>query len=284
MIVVTGAAGKTGRAIIRALAGKGGEVRAFVRREEQRKAVLALGATQAVAGDLGRRTDITRVLQGAETVYCICPNVDPREEEYGQLLIEGAITAGVKRFGYHSVLHPQVERMPHHWRKLRVEEALLESGLPFTIFQPSAYMQNFLVQKQSIENSGILRVPYSMEAKLSLVDLEDVAAAVATVLTQPGHLNAIYELAGSQALNHLQIATAFSAVLGRPTQVEQISEEAWARSASQQGLDDYQIRTLRSMFAYYDRFGFRGNSNVLAYLLDREPTSFDEFLRRELSD
>ena len=282
MIVVTGAAGKTGRAIIRALAGRGGVVRAFVRREAQRQVVLAMGAQQVIVGDLSKRSDIDRVLQGADAVYCIFPNVDPREEEYGHLLIEGAITAGLKQFGYHSVLHPQTERMPHHWRKLRVEEALFESGLPFTIIQPGVYMQNLLTQRQAIESSGILRVPYSVEAKLSLVDLEDVAAVVAAVFTQPGHLGAIYELAGPQALNHLQIAATFGAELGRPTQAEQISQETWARSASQQGLDDYQIGTLRAMFVYYDRFGFSGNSNVLAYLLDREPTSFDEFLRREL--
>ena len=58
--------------------------------------------------------------------------------------IRAAQSAGVERFVYHSVLHPQVEIMAHHWQKMRVEEQLFESGLSFTILQPAAYMQNVL--------------------------------------------------------------------------------------------------------------------------------------------
>ncbi len=48
----------------------------------------------------------------------------------------------LSHFVYHSVLHPQTEEMPHHWQKLRVEESLFRTHLPFTILQPCAYMQN----------------------------------------------------------------------------------------------------------------------------------------------
>ncbi len=52
--------------------------------------------------------------------------------------------SGVTRFVYHSVLHPQIEAMPHHWQKMRTEEMLFAAGFELTVLQPTAYMQNIL--------------------------------------------------------------------------------------------------------------------------------------------
>ena len=62
-------------------------------------------------------------------------------------LAEAARRAGIRHLVYHSVLHPQVEAMPHHWQKMRVEEQLFAAGLPYTILQPAAYMQNVLAHR-----------------------------------------------------------------------------------------------------------------------------------------
>ncbi len=283
MILVTGAAGKTGRAIIRKLVDKGCEVRAFLRKEEQKEDILALGARQAICGDLDSFDDIERAFEGIQKVYHICPNVDPQEAKYAELMIRAAAAAGIGQFGYHSVLHPQTESMPHHWKKLRVEEALFESALPYTIIQPCAYMQNLLGQQESLLNTGVIRVPYSTRARFSLVDLEDVAAAVAMVLTGPGHVGAVYELAGPEILDHEQIATMISAELERPIRAERMSQAEWELAVRSAGMSDYQIDTLYSMFSYYERFGFWGNPNVLAFLLGRRPTTFEEFVRREFT-
>ena len=283
MILVTGAAGKTGQAVIRRLVDKGCDVRAFVRRAEQKNGILSLGAREAICGDLSNRSDIEQAFAGVAKVYHICPNVDPQELEYAELMIEVASAANVAQFGYHSVLHPQTESMPHHWRKMRVEEILFESGLPFTIVQPCAYMQNLLGQTESLLKESAIRVPYSTKSRFSLVDLEDVAAAVATVLSGPNHIGAIYELAGQEVLDHEQIASIIGAELGQPIRADRVSLVEWERAARSAGMGDYQINTLISMFKYYERFGFWGNSNVLTLLLGRRPTSFEAFVRRELA-
>ena len=82
--------------------------------------------------------------------------------------------------------------MPHHWKKLRVEEMLFESRLPYTILQPATYMQNLLAYWCKIHEEGIFQLPYSVETRLSMVDLNDVAQAAAIVLTEPGHVGATY--------------------------------------------------------------------------------------------
>lgn len=283
MILVTGAAGKTGRAVVRALVEQGTAVRALVRRPQQRELLLKIGAFQVVIGDLADRSTIKQAVDGIEAIYHICPNVDPLEITYANLLMREARAARVRRFGYHSVLHPQTKRMEHHWKKLRVEELIFESGLDFTILQPCAYMQNLFAQMDGIVERGVIEVPYSIEAQLSLVDLRDVAAAVVNVLCEPGHEGAVYELAGPTTVDHRQIAAVVGKVLGRSIRVDRVSVDAWAENARRAGMGDYQVSTLCSMFDYYDQFGLNGNPNVLEYLLGRRPSTLDDVVRRTLA-
>ena len=277
MILVTGAAGKTGRAVIRALAARGAAVRALVHRAEQRDVVTEAGAREVVTGDMRVASDLLPALKGVRAVYHIPPNVSPDEVTLGEAMIGAALAAGVEHFVYHSVLHPQVEAMPHHWLKLRVEEALFASGLPYTILQPTAYMQNVLGQRQSIVDEGRYVVPYAVETRLSLVDLRDVAEVVALVLTAPGHLWATYELVGTEPLSQTEVAAQLSRALDRPVRAEALSREVWAEQARAAGLGEYQVETLLKMFRYYERFGFSGNSRVMEQLLGRSARSFGAF-------
>ncbi len=280
MILVTGAGGKTGRVVLKALAARGEAVRAFVHREEQASAVRALAAQEAVVADMRDEATLRRALEGVRAVYHICPNVNPDEQVIGNLAIGAARSTGVERFVYHSVLHPHIKAMPHHWNKLRVEEALLESGLPFTILQPTAYMQNVLAGWEAIVERGVYSVPYPVETRLSLVDLEDVAEAAAIVLTEPGHAGATYELVGTEAMTQVEVAKGLSQKLGRTVRAEAQSVETWERWARASGMGDYQIETLIKMFRYYERFGLTGNPHVLGWLLRRPPTTFEAFVAR----
>jgi NAD(P)H dehydrogenase (quinone) len=280
VILVTGAAGKTGRAIIRALAATGAAVRALVHRPEQVQPVEELGAGEVLVGDMRLPATMDPASRGVRAVYHICPNVSPDEVAIGQVAIAAARSAGVRHFVYHSVLHPQTETMPHHWQKLRVEEWLFESGLSYTILQPAAYMQNVLAHWDQILQQGVYPVPYAVATRVGMVDLEDVAAAAAIVLTEPGHAGATYELAGPEALSQTEMATLLGQELGRPVHARVVSLAAWEHSARASGLGDYQVQTLVEMFRYYQRYGFWGNPRVLGWLLQRPPTTFGAFLER----
>lgn len=281
MILITGAAGKTGQAIISALAQRSTAVRAWVRREAQADDVTALGAADVVVGDMTETAVWQQATANVRALYHICPNMHPHEIAIGKLAIAAAQSNGVRRIVYHSVLHPQTEEMPHHWRKLRVEELLFASGLPFTILQPAAYMQNVLAYRAEIETNGRYAVPYPVTTKLSMVDLADVAAAATTVLTDPGHDAAIYELAGPEALTQTAVAQIISRHIGRPVHAAQTPLADWEQQARAGSLPDHAIDTLLKMFNYYANHHFTGNSNVLHWLLGRPPTPFAEFIQRE---
>jgi NAD(P)H dehydrogenase (quinone) len=281
VILVTGAAGKTGQAILRALQRRGAPVRAWVRHPEQIEIVEAFGITESLAGDIQSPLLWSQATSGVSVLYHICPNMYPYETTVGAMALQAAHRAGVDHFVYHSLLHPQTQEMPHHWNKLRVEEWIFESGLDYTILQPAAYMQNVLANRRRIVEEGIYAVPYPVHTRMSLVDLEDVADVAATVLTEPGHSGAIYELAGPQIQTQVEIAALLSAELAVPVQAQELPLDEWEQTARRAGLSDYAVETLLSMFRYYARHGFWGNPNVLRRLLGREPATFAEFVRRE---
>jgi NAD(P)H dehydrogenase (quinone) len=284
IILVTGAAGKTGRAIITALLARNRSVRALVYREEQAQPLKSVGVDQVKVGDMRSDATIKDAVRGVEAIYHICPNVDPDELSIRRTIISNARASGVRHFVFHSVLHPQAELMPHHWLKLRVEEALLQSNLPFTVLQPAAYMQNVLSQLEEIVERGVYFVPYSLEAPMSLVDLDDVAQAAATVLCDPGHVGGIYELAGPEVLTPREMAADIGNRLGRDVRAEEISIENWRRQAEASKLGGYRVETLAKMFDYYDRYGLWANSRVLRNLIGRSPKTFQEFVERTLRE
>ncbi len=281
-ILVTGAAGKTGRAIIQALSDLDVSVRAFVRSEEQIPTLTSLGVDDVWVGDLLNPESIEQSLQGVRAIYHICPNVSPHEFKIGKLVINAALSAGVEHFVFHSVRHPQIERMPHHWQKMRVEEYLIESGLPFTILQPPAYMQNMLAHWDKITEQGVYPVPYSKDVRSCLIDLDDLAEVAAKILTELNHVGATYELVGEESLSQIEIAQILSKELNRTVEVQEISVDVWEVGARKAGLDGYQLDTLKKIFAYSNNFGFYGNSNVLTWLLERPVTSLAEFVQKQM--
>jgi uncharacterized protein YbjT (DUF2867 family) len=275
MILVTAAAGKTGMAVVRALAARGAAVRALVHHADRSDAVAAQGARETVVGAFEDSAALGEAAYGVRAIYHICPNVSPHEIAYARSVLAAAKAAGVPRFVYHSVLHPQIETMPHHWAKLRVEEMLLASGLAVTILQPTAYMQNILAGWRSIAEDGIYRVPYPIGTRISLVDLRDVAEAAARVLTDDGHRGATYELVGTPPLSQTDVAEALSHALRRPVRVIAETVEAWETRAA--GIGDYQRKTLAAMFRSYAADGLVGNANALTWLLERSPSTLAQF-------
>lgn len=280
MILVTGAAGKTGKAVVKALAAKGTRVRALVRRPEHVAALEALGATEVSIGSFEDARALAQAAAGTRAIYHICPNVSPDEIAYARAVVAAAQAQGVTRFVYHSVLHPQIEAMPHHWAKMRVEEMLFATDLDVTILQPTAYMQNILGAWRAIVEDGVFRVPYPVGTRISLVDLDDVAEVAALVLPSDGHVGATYELVGTEPLSQTEVAAAIAAALKRNVRAEAESVQAWDARASAGGLGEHERITLAAMFRYYAAHGFIGNPNTLRWLLGRAPHSLASFLGR----
>jgi NAD(P)H dehydrogenase (quinone) len=276
MILVTGAGGKTGRAIIRALIKRGASVRGLEMLEKQAERIRALGAEPAI-GDMHKVDDVARAMEGVERVYLICPNVNPDELELGKVVIQAAKKAGVERIVYHSLLHSQIESLPNHWLKLRVEEKIKESGLKFTILQPTPYMQNTLGQWQNITERGVYEIPYEPTTLLGMVDLGDIADVAGRVLAEEIHDWATYELAGPEILSQTDVVRIISEVTGKDIKIEVISRADWGERARRGGMPVYAADTLLKMFDFMEKSGFWGNPRALGWMLGRKPRTFREW-------
>jgi uncharacterized protein YbjT (DUF2867 family) len=281
MILLTGAAGKTGQAVLNALLKRNEKVRVMVKNKDQAEELTRMGAISAVAGDMADQAMFNQAMKDVGSVYHICPNMHPEELQIGRVAIAAAQQNGVEHFVYHSVLHPHTEKMPHHWNKMRVEEELFESGLRFTVLQPAAYMQNMLAYKDNILKKGIYSVPYPVETTICMVDLLDLAKAAAVVLTEPGYKEAIYEIVGTRALSQVEVAALFTKVLEQQVTVNEMPREEWLQTARRQGLNQHALSNLLKMFDYYAAHGFKGNNFVLKQILGRDPHTFSSFVSRE---
>lgn len=290
MILITGAAGPTGQAVLRAALQRGMEVRALVHRPESAEQLRALGgnglpAVEVVAGDLLDVDALALACAGIQRIYHICPNFHPAEVEIGKKIIDAAQRSGVEHFVYHSVLHPAIEAMPHHWEKMRVEEMLFASDLPCTIVQPGVYMQNLRANLQWQRRDAAekeqralrLLLPYRPEARISLVDIADVGEVAALLLAEERESGGVYPLVGTPAWSQHEIAQQLSERFQVDILAEELPLAMWrARNAH---LDSYKLNGLTQMFAYYDLHGLSGSTRTLRLLLGREPASFKSSIR-----
>ena len=265
-VLVVGATGKTGRAVSAALLARGVAVRAVVR--PGRESAAPAGST-AVAVDLVTGAGLEPAFDGVRAAYHLAPNMHPDEVGIARRVAAAATATGVPRLVFHSVLHPDDSRMPHHLRKAEAEVVLREAlGERLTVLRPAAYHQNLLGQA----HTGMLSVPYSLDAPFTNVDLDDVADVAADALLG-AHPGATLDLAGPEVLTTRQMTEEAAAALGRPVSDTQISLEEWL-SGPGAALDEQPRHDLAAMFTAYDEGGLVGDIGVLAGLLGRAPRTW----------
>jgi NAD(P)H dehydrogenase (quinone) len=265
-VLVVGATGKTGRAVSAALLTRGVEVRAAVRPGRES---AAPAGSRPVAVDLVTGDGLEPALEGVRAAYHLAPNMHPDEVGIAQRVAAAASATGVPRVVFHSVLHPDDPRMPHHLRKAEAESVLREAlGERLTVLRPAAYHQNLLGQART----GMLSVPYSLDAPFTNVDLADVADVAADALLG-AHPGATLDLAGPEVLTTRQMTEEAATALGHSVSDTHISLAEWLSGPGAE-LDEQARNDLAAMFTAYDEGGLVGDTGVLGGLLGRAPTTW----------
>lgn len=283
MILITGANGQTGHAIIKALLSKGEKIRAFVYRTEQIEKIKSLGEMEVIAGDMMDQKVVDEAFKGVNAVYHICSALNPLEVEIGKMMIKAAQEAKVEHFVFHSVLHSVLQDMPHHQKKLMVEALLVDSGIPYTIIQPAVIMQNIFESWKSLTEKRVFQQKFfTKETRMNMVDLDEVAEAAAIILTTPGHTGVTYELSGPENLSLSDMVAAMEQHFGHEIKVETTEDEVFEAQLKKFGVEEYRINSLLKMFKHYNEHGFVGNPNVLTWILGRIPNDFSSFILRAM--
>lgn len=248
-IVVAGATGNTGKAVVDALTRRGAPVRAMVRAEADRARVPA-GAEVAVA-DFDDAASIAAALDGAASAYLATPSSE-RAEEQQRRFADLAAQAGLRHLVKLSQLAAD-EQSPVRFLRYHaaVEQHVRDLGLPYTFLRPNLFFQGLLAFAGPIAAEGRFYAPIG-DARVSAVDVRDIAEVAAVALTEDGHQGATYTVTGPAGITHADMASALTAALGRDITFVDVPPGAFAESI-RGVLPPWQVDGLLEDYAHYGR-------------------------------
>jgi uncharacterized protein YbjT (DUF2867 family) len=278
MILVTGATGNNGTEIVKRLAAKAQvQVRAMVRNPD-RASAIALPQVEIVEGDFDRPETLLGALAGVERAFLLTPSSE-RAQSQQIAFIDAAQQSGVthivKLSQFAADARSPVRFLRYH---AAVEAALQASGIAYTLLRPNLYMQGLLNFRSTIATQNAFYAAAG-DAKVSAVDVRDIAEVAVAALTESGHEGKIYELTGPQALTHAEMAEGLSEALGRRVTFVDIPPEAMREALVGVGLPVWQADGLVEDYAHYRRGEAAAVTSGVRDAIGKEPRSFDEFAR-----
>jgi uncharacterized protein YbjT (DUF2867 family) len=170
--------------------------------------------------------------------------------------------------------------MRNHSGKRPVEEALFDSGMVFTVLQPTMFMQTIANSWKKIKEHGTFSLPYPNTKRASYVDYRDVADAAATSLSSDKLDYGTFELCAPGMVNRVELTDIMSKALGRTITPREITFDEWVQQAH---IPEGSFKDgMRLMYADYAKYGFPGgNAFVLRAILGCEPRSLESFFKEQ---
>ena len=277
MIMITGASGTVGRAVLDEVRKSGEPFRAMYRSSDDAR--KAPPGVSTVLADFADKNRLCPALQNVDAVYLVCSPI-PQLVELENNGINACLEVGVRHVVLNSALGAAdyAKSFPSWHRK--VEDKLKASKLSYTIVRPNSFMQNLVAYNAPSIRAQNAFYAAMGNAKLSLIDVRDVAAVVAKALISPAeHSGKTYELNGPEAFTNAQIAEKISRAVGRPVEFVDIPEEEQRKTMLDMGMPEWQVTALLALQQYYSILGKGGEvTRVLPDLLGRAPITLDQFL------
>lgn len=227
MILVTGATGRPGSAVIREFSRRRAPVRALVRDRSKAEALERLPNVEMAYGDMLWPETLGDALTGVDRVLMIS-SAGPQMLETQATFIDAAKKAGaghiVKFSGEDSARGFNSEKFRSTRSHEQIQRYLMASGVPWTMLRPSQFMQVYFEEVPTIVAAGELRLPLG-KATLAPVDIDDIAKVAHAVLTTPGHEGKVYKMTGPEALTVAEIAQRISAAIAKPVRYVDVTPE-----------------------------------------------------------
>jgi uncharacterized protein YbjT (DUF2867 family) len=273
-ILVTGATGNTGSLIVTLLLDKGADVRALVRDEDKAKGLRDAGA-EIVVGDLDDPSTLGAAFDGVDKVYLVTWNGPTGEQQR-----KNAIAAAQASGSPHVVVGGALGIPSRITNGITAaNDALKDSGLPWTILQPTFFMQNLMGAKQTIAEQDAIYFDLA-DGKLPMIDVRDIADAAVAVLTTDGHRGKTYNLTGPAAISMQDVAKAFSDGLGRPITYTAVPTAAAKDALMSMGYPEWTADGFGELMAgFADNWAADKVSPDVERLTGHAPRSIDTFVR-----
>jgi uncharacterized protein YbjT (DUF2867 family) len=275
VVLVTGASGTVGRALVTLLADMGVAVRALSRRGLS--GIGTVRGIEIVRADLRNPQAVAQAMSGVERLFL----VTPLEEDMAAVaarVVEQASRAGVRQlvrlsaFGAGAGARTRLAAIHEH-----TEECLRGIDLPWVSLRPNAFMQNTVAHfADSIRCFGSFRAPQG-KGRVSIVDARDIAAVAARILTRTPPVSGCFELTGPQALSNYDIAAVLTRVLGRDIRYVDTEPGETRATLLAEGLSPWLTDVVMELYDMSARDAASRISSEVGKWLGRAPTSFEAF-------
>lgn len=230
-VLVAGATGRQGGAVLRALLRQGYKVKALTRNPSSASAMrLQNSGVEIAVGDMTHQDSLGSTLRGVSIVFAMTTPFQSNHDDevtQGKNIVDAAKAAGVGHFVFSSVASANKKTgIPHFETKYKVEEHIVQSGLPYTIIGPAAFMENFIqpFALPSLRQGKISRgLPSSREVQLIAVD--DIGSFAAFVVRHRNDfIGKRIDIAGDGQTGE-ETAAVLSRAIGRPIKYESFPPE-----------------------------------------------------------
>ena len=277
MILITGATGTVGSEVVKRLSAQGIQVRAMTR-DLQKAEANRLPHIQFIHGDFDNSDSLRRACMGVERAFLLS-NSTERAEQQQIAFVKVAQESGVRHIVKLSQLHANVNSPGRFLRyHAAVEAAIQATDLTFTFLRPNLYMQGLRNFAQSIKEKSAFFAAAG-DARISAVDVRDLADVAVAALTAPRHKNKIDSLTGPEALTFGEMADGLSEAVGRTIAFVDVPPEAMHGALDGLGFPAWQADGLVEEFEMYRRGEAAGIESGVTEALGRSPRPFAEFAR-----
>ncbi len=275
MVLITGASGSVGKAVLQEASRKESKVRAMYRSKEE--AAKAPSGCEAVLADYANKQSLRNALDGVASVYVVCSPI-PQLVELESNVLDVCKESGVKHVVLNSALGARDygKSFPSWHRK--VEDKLKGTGMSYTILRPNGFLQNIVAYNApSIRTQGAFYAAMG-DAKVSYLDVGDIAVVAVKALQGGAHSGKTYELNGPEAISNQELAKRISKVTGRTVNYVDIPEDAQRKAMLGAGMPEWQVTALLELQQYYKQGGAAKTDSLLQALIERAPVTLDQYL------
>ncbi|MEU9107447.1 SDR family oxidoreductase [Streptomyces xanthophaeus] len=271
-IVVTGATGSLGRLVIEELLGRvpAERVAAVVRNKEKAADLVALGIDVRIA-DYEEPAALAGAFGAGDRVLLISGSEVGRRVPQHTAVIDAAKAAGVAQLAYTGILGGPEADFDLAAEHKATEQAILDSGLPYTFLRNGWYHENYTAQLPVVLEHGTV-VGSVGEGRIASAARADYAAAAAVVLTGEGHLGAVYELSGDTAWSLAEYAAEVAGQSGREVAYAEVPADTHLGILTGAGVPEGFAAILVDVDAAISRGRLAGTSGDLARLIGRPTT------------
>jgi NAD(P)H dehydrogenase (quinone) len=279
-VMISGATGDTGRAVVREAIALGLDVRAMVHNRDARSEALETLGAEVVLGDLLEIDTVRAAMEGANSAYFVWP-VAPGLIHATVNFAQAAKEAGISTVINLSQRSANRDSTSNSCRDSFIAEQVFNwSGLSVIHLRPTYFLEWLLYPWQlPYLQKGILRMPVG-KGRHSPIAADDQGRAIAALLASPdAHIGTTIPISGPVEMDHEQMAAELSEALGRKIVFQDPPIDEYCRSLEAMGVPPYVVQHLGGAMDDYQHGHMSGADNNIEKLTGRRSMTVGEFAR-----